>query len=83
MKSQQTLFTNTEIEKIRDDIREDIRSITQSLRISSNIFDSNLEMIPIILKKVRDIEDRLFNIENKLPSIEERVLDFRKKGCNL
>jgi len=79
MSNQQILFTNREIEKMRDDINEEIRCITQSLKISLNVLDSQLEKIPIILEKVRDIEDRLFGIENRLPPIDEDVISKRCK----
>jgi len=66
MDKQNHLFTNEELNKIKRDIREDISSLTNSLRINLTTLEIPLSKINIILEKVRNIDDRLQFIENKI-----------------
>lgn len=64
-------FSPKEIEKIREEVLQEIKDIGNSYRISLATMDSQLEKIDIIFKKVCDIEDRLAAIESSLVKEEQ------------
>jgi len=61
--TQNILFTPDEIDRIKEEIRQEIKDISMSLRITSNMMHDELKLIPKIYERLSNMDDRLTTIE--------------------